>query len=383
MEPRYLTAGQQQEMWKRYRAGETCAAIARHLGKAASSIKKMVYRHGGVSPPPRVRSERSLTFQEREELSRGIAAGLSMRALGRQLGRSPSTISREIARNGGQSAYRAQRADRAAWARARRPKACRITSTPGLQAEVEAGLNRDWSPQQIAQDLKLRYPDNPAMQVSHETIYRSLFVQARGALRKQLTQHLRTQRQVRRSRHATRAGQGRGQIVDAVSIRERPAEVEDRAVPGHWEGDLLCGSKGSAIVTLVERWSRFALLIKVDSQDTQTVVGALTRGIHMLPDALKRTLTWDRGKEMAGHRQLTMATDMQVYFCDPHSPWQRGSNENTNGLLRQYFPKGTDVSVYPQDYLDYIADRLNNRPRQTLGFISPAKKLGQTVALTG
>lgn len=387
MERSFLTAGQKVEMWARYRAGETPAAIARILGKAASTVRRAIAAHGGIAPPPRVRADRVLAVEERQEILCGLAAGESLRSLARRLERSASTISREVARNGGRDAYRALAADRAAWERARRPKACRLVSDPMLRSEVEAGLQEDWSPQQIARDLKRRYPDNRAMHVSHETIYRSLFIQARGALRKELARHLRTKRQVRRSRHATKAGQGRGQIVDAISIRERPAEVEDRAVPGHWEGDLLCGSKGTAIATLVERHSRYVLLIKIDSQDTHTVVAALTEGIRKLPEELTRSLTWDRGKEMAAHKQFTLATDMQVYFCDPSSPWQRGSNENTNGLLRQYFPKGTDLSVFPQDYLDYIADRLNRRPRETLGFISPVKKLsqtlGQSVAMTG
>lgn len=371
------------ELWARWKKGETASQIARAFGANAWSVGKLLARHGGIAPPPRHRSSRVLDAAEREEISRGLAANRSLRELGRQLGRAPSTISREVRRNGGLAAYRAGDADQNAWERARRPKPARLATDEDLRHIVESGLKLDFSPQQIARNLKLRFPNEPAKQVSHETIYRSLFVQSRGALRKELAKHLRTKRLMRRSKHATRTRQGRGQIVDAIPISERPAEIEDRAVPGHWEGDLLCGSKGSCMVTLVERWSRYVMLAKVDSQDSATVVAAITQKTKHLPEELHGSLTWDRGKEMAQHKQFTLATDMKVYFCDPHSPWQRGSNENTNGLLRQYFPKGTDVSVYPQDYLNYIAWKLNIRPRETLGWISPAEKLAQTVAMTG
>lgn len=371
------------ELWTRWKKGETASAIARALGANPGSVGKLLAKHGGIAPTPRHRSSRVLDAAEREEISRGLAADRSLREVAQQLGRAPSTIAREVRRNGGLAAYRAADADQNAWDRARRPKPARLATDAVLRHIVESGLKLDFSPQQIAQNLKLRFPNEPAKQVSHETIYRSLFVQSRGVLRKEFAKHLRTKRLMRRSKHATRTRQGRGQIVDAIPISERPAEIEDRAVPGHWEGDLLCGSKGSCMVTLVERRSRYVMLAKVDSQDSATVVAAITQKIKHLPEELHGSLTWDRGKEMAQHKQFTLATDMKVYFCDPHSPWQRGSNENTNGLLRQYFPKGTDVSVYPQDYLDYIAWKLNVRPRETLGWISPAEKLAQTVAMTG
>ena len=309
---------------------------------------------------------------------RGLASGWSIRQIAFGLGRAPSTVSREIRRNGGSQGYRANRADQRAWDRALRPKACRLACHGPLRWRVAQKLAQQWSPEQIAGWLKRQYPTDPNMQLSHETIYRSLFVQTRGVLKKELMAHLRTKRQLRQAKGGVTKS-GLGQIVDTVSIRERPAEAQDRAVPGHWEGDLLCGSNHSYMVTLVERASRFAMLIKVPSSNTATVVAALTKYIRKLPTQLRRSLTWDRGKEMAAHKAFTVATDVQVYFCDPRSPWQRGSNENTNGLLRQYFPKGTDLSQFSQGYLNKIALRLNQRPRKTLGFESPADKLNSVL----
>ena len=331
----------------------------------------------------RCRSTRVLTFAEREEISRGIAAQQSIRSIAAALSRAPSTVSREIGRNGGYDHYRALDADERAWERAHRPKRCRLIRYPRLRGLVEEKLRKDWAPRQIAGWLKREYPDDESLYVSQETIYRSLFIQARGALKKELTQHLRTQRTIRRSRHASRKGRGSGQIPDLISIRERPASVEDRAVPGHWEGDLIAGSKNTYIATLVERFSRYVMLVKVSNKETETVINALIDHAHKLPTELYKTLTWDRGLEMAEHKRFTLTTDIAVYFCDPRSPWQRGSNENTNGLLRQYFPKGTDLSVHSQEHLDMIARKLNGRPRETLEFANPAETLNARVASTG
>jgi IS30 family transposase len=314
--------------------------------------------------------------------SRGIASGVSLRSIAGSIGRAPSTVSRELKRNGGQRRYRAAAADSQAWDRALRPKACKLAMHEELRQLVAARLQDNWSPEQIAGWLKHTYPDDEAHQVSHETIYRSLFVQARGVLKKDLQAHLRSGRAIRRSRHASSKGDQRGSLTDMISIRERPASVEDRAVPGHWEGDLLCGSANSYIVTLVERHSRYVLLAKVPNRDSQSVITALINQAHRLPDELLKSLTWDRGKEMAQHKRFTLATDVAVYFCDPQSPWQRGSNENTNGLLRQYFPKGTNLSVHSQERLDEIARQLNGRPRKTLGFETPAERFEACVAMT-
>jgi IS30 family transposase len=341
-------------------------------------VYEVLKKNGGVAPRERRRSDRHLGWQEREEISRGLAAGRSMRALARQLGRSPSTISREIERNGGRQGYRAAAAHQRAWSQAERPKACMLASNERLRDVVAQRLQHDWSPQQICGWLKVVHHNEPAMQISHETIYRSLFIQARGLLKKDLIAHLRSARVIRRGKTATFKGHPRG-IVDAMSIRERPAEAEDRAVPGHWEGDLIAGSRNSHIATLVERRSRFVMLVRVDNRETATVVDALTRHVQQLPAGLMSTLTWDQGKEMAAHKRFTVATDVQVYFCDPRSPWQRGSNENTNGLLRQYFPKGTDLSGFTQEQLDAVADRLNTRPRKTLGYTTPADTLARSV----
>jgi IS30 family transposase len=372
------------ELWKRWREGESVVDIARALARERTGVGRIITADGGIAPRPRCRSTRVLSTTDREEISRGLADGQSLRALARQLGRAPSTLSREVHRHGGRAAYRAHRADRRAWRRARRPKVCRLARHRRLRRAIAAKLRRQWSPQQIAGWLRRTYPSDPEMQVSHETIYRSLFVQSRGALARALTQHLRRQRSTRRARAAKAVGHYAGHIVDAVSIRERPADIEDRAVPGHWEGDLLMGARrGSQIATLVERQSRYVILVRIPRADTLTVIRALARRVQRLPAGLMKSLTWDRGVELAGHRTFTVATNVQVYFCDPRSPWQRGSNENTNGLLRQYFPKGTDLSGYSQPQLDAIALRLNTRPRLTLGYKTPADKLAEIVASIG
>jgi len=357
-------------------------AIGRALSKAHPVIHLLLKRHGGIAPLVRRRSGISLTLQEREDISRGIACGSSIRAIAKGLKRAVSTVSREVARHGGRAQYRASEADLQAWESALRPQTCLLATHTKLQEIVASKLMLDWSPEQISGGLKIEYPNDESMRVSHETIYRSLFIQARGVLKKQLIQHLRSKRRIRRSRHSRDRGHHSGQIVDAISIRERPAEVEDRAIPGHWEGDLIGGTKNSHIATLVERHSRFTMLVKVSSKDTATVVAALSQHVLRLPASLRRSLTWDRGLEMAQHKIFTVDTDVKVYFCDPQSPWQRGSNENTNGLLRQYFPKRTDLSAYSQAELDEVALRLNQRPRKTLGFQTPADKLQASVALT-
>ena len=377
-----LSLTQKTEVWSRYKSGQSLRKIGRAFGKPSSCIHSLLVPSGGIPPSPRRRSRLALTLAEREDISRGIASGWSMREIARRLERATSTVSREIARHGGRPAYRAHDADRQAWVAALRPKRCLLASNRKLRNIVASKLVLDWSPEQISGWLKFRYPNNESMRVSHETIYRSLFIQARGALKKELMDHLRSKRRMRRSRHASEHGHSRGQIVDAVSIRERPAEAEDRAIPGHWEGDLLAGGKNSYIATLVERHSRFLMLIKVPSKDTAVVVAALSKRVRKLPATLRRSLTWDRGLEMAKHKEFTVATDVQVYFCDPQSPWQRGTNENTNLLLRQYFPRGTDLSSISQAQLDQVELRLNQRPRKTLGFQTPASKLRASVAST-
>jgi IS30 family transposase len=380
---RGYSAAEKTEMWDRWQRGESLTAIGRAFGKASSSVYFQVAPYGGIRPAPRRRSRLALTPCEREEISRGIAAHESVRSIAKLLGRSPSTVSREISRNGGYDRYSAPTADDAAWARTRRPKRCKLASSPRLRRAVARKLRLQWSPEQIAGWLKSTFPGDQTQHVSHETIYRSLFVQARGVLKKELLQHLRSKRTIRRSRGMDLTADRRGKIADMVSIRDRPAAAEDRAVPGHWEGDLLSGSKNSHIATLVERHTRYVMLARVDSKETQAVVCALIKQAKKLPNELYKSLTWDQGKELADHRQFTMATDIDVYFCDPQSPWQRGSNENTNGLLRQYFPKGTDLSVYSQSDLNKVARRLNERPRKTLDFQTPAARFNACVASTG
>lgn len=382
---RWLSKEIESELWRRWKAGETLADIAAAMNRYTNTLYDVVTRTGGIVPRERCRSLRALSLAEREEISRGLCMGRSIREIARRMGRAPSSISREIARNSGYRwCYRAHVSEKRAWDRALRPKRCQLAQNPLLARLVAQKLQQDWSPQQISGWLAREFGDDKSMRVSHETIYRSLFIQSRGVLKKELTAHLRRRRMVRRSRHYNgQKGHGRGQICDAVSIRERPAQAQDRAVPGHWEGDLLAGSGNTHIATLVERQSRFVMLVKVPRSDTQTVVTALARTVRKLPKQLRRSLTWDRGKEMAAHKDFSVATDVKVFFCDPHSPWQRGSNENTNGLLRQYFPKRTDLSGYSQAQLDSVALKLNLRPRQTLGFQTPAHKLVECVASTG
>ena len=373
---------QRTDMWSRWKAGQSLHEIGRAFGKNHVSIHFMLSQHGGIAPTARRRSLVTLTLAEREDISRGIASGSSIRDIARGLERAASTVSREVARHGGRPQYRANEADHQAWESALRPKVCLLAIHVKLQEIVASKLILDWSPEQISGWLKNQYSNDESMRVSHETIYRSLFIQARGVLKQELIQHLRSKRRIRRSQQSRVSGHRSGQIVDAISIRERPAEIEDRAIPGHWEGDLIGGTKNSHIATLVERHSRFTILVKVPSKDTATVVAALSRHVRKLPASLRRSLTWDRGLEMASHKTFTVATNVKVYFCDPQSPWQRGTNENTNGLLRQYFPKRTDLSGYTQAELDKVALRLNQRPRKTLGFETPASRLQASVALT-
>jgi IS30 family transposase len=379
----YYTEADKSLMWDRWEKGESLNSIGRHFGRSHSSIQNILSRTGGIRPLQRRRSKRSLSLAEREEISRGVVADQSHRSIAVALGRAPSTISREIRRNGGRRRYRANKADTAAWDRAKRPKTCKLVENPALTRKVEQKLKQLWAPEQIAGWLKRMYPNDEKLQVSHETIYKSLFIQARGALKKELLQHLRKTRAMRRSRNKSLKGDGLGQITDAIPIRERPAAVEDRALPGHWEGDLIIGTRNTQIATLVERFTRYVMLVKVDRRDTETVINALIKHSHKLPRELYQSLTWDRGSELADHKRFTLATDIKVYFCDPQSPWQRGSNENTNGLLRQYFPKGTDLSVHSQAKLNAVARQLNGRPRKTLQFHSPAEKFNECVASTG
>jgi len=378
-----LSEAGKKELWERWKAGESISDISRVLKKPPGSIHGMLKAQGGIAPPHGRRSRLALTLEEREEISRGLAAGESLRAIAARLGRSASTVCREVNRNGGRGGYRAAKAEERAWVRARRPKCCLLAMNDSLCDLVAGKLREDWSPEQISGWLKRRYPDEEAMRISHETIYRTLFVQAKGALKRELLAHLRSGRMMRKSRRASTAGQRRGQIKDAVSIRERPPEAEDRAVPGHWEGDLIAGSRNTHVATLVERSSRFVMVVRVGGKDTDSVVAALGEQIRRLPRTMIDTLTWDRGTEMAAHKSFTVATDVAVYFCDPKSPWQRATSENTNRLLRQYLSRKTDLSVYGQHDLDLIALKLNTRPRKTLGYSTPAATLAETVALTG
>ncbi len=360
-------------IWGEWERGIPMIQIARAIKKPPATVFSYLRYHGGIQPCQRTRCLSSLSLEEREEISRGLAANHSMRSIANLLKRSPSTISREINRNGGVHKYRAAEADKVAWKRAKRPKQCVLAENGELKTLVTRKLSEDWSPEQISSWLKLTYPKNESLRVSHETIYRSLFIQTRGLFRKEMRNHLRTKRKFRHSKNHKVAT--RGQIVDGVSISKRPASVEDRAVPGHWEGDLICGSRNSYIATVVECQTRFTVLVKVSGKDTMNVVLALSEQMSKLPQLLQQSLTWDRGTEMAAHRDFSVATNMDVYFCDPQSPWQRGTNENTNGLLRQYFPKGSCLSIFSQKELDKIAAKLNNRPRKTLGFQTPADKL--------
>ena len=379
----YYTEEQKTVMWERWQKGDSLHSIARLFDRGHSSIARILSETGGIRPPKRIRSSIVLTLSEREEISRSLATDQSVRTIAFQLNRSPSTISREINRNGGYARYRAIQADQSAWDRARRPKRCKLACNRSLSRTVAVKLRLNWSPQQIAGWLKREHPGDEHNYVSHETIYRSLFIQARGVLKKELLQYLRTQRVMRRSKHSSLKRKGLGQITNAVSISERPASVEDRAVPGHWEGDLIGGSKNSYIATLVERHSRYVMLARVKNKDTESVVSALIKQSKKLPDELYKSLTWDRGKELADHQRFTLETNVDVYFCDPGSPWQRGSNENTNRLLRQYLPKGTDLSLHSQAKLNAIARQLNERPRKTLEYETPAERFNACVASTG
>ncbi len=379
----YYSAVQRAEIWDRWQRGESMSSIGRRFDRESSSVFSVISPTGGIRPADRKRGRLALSLSEREEISRGLSVQHSLRAIARRLGRAPSTISREVRRNGGFDRYRAAASDQAAWDRALRPKLCKLACYPTLSRRVSAKLRRKWSPEQIAGWLKRAFPGEAQNQVSHETIYRSLYIQARGVLKKELLEHLRAKRTIRRSRHASLKRNGLGQIKDAVSIRERPASAEDRAIPGHWEGDLIGGSKNSYIATLVERHSRYVMLVKVANKDTESVISALIKRSQRLPRELRKSLTWDRGKELADHPRLTLATDIEVFFCDPHSPWQRGSNENTNRLLRQYLPRGTDLSVHSQAKLSAIARQLNERPRKTLQYQTPAEKFAHCVAAIG
>ena len=379
----YYDEAQKALMWDRWQKGDSMHAIARLFDRGHSSVQGILSETGGIRPAQRKRSRLSLSLSEREEISRGVVASQSMRSIAALLGRAPSTISREIERNGGRRSYRANKAKQSAWVRAHRAKICKLVENRALACIVASKLKQRWSPQQIAGWLKKTYPKDENYQVSHEIIYRSLYVQARGALKKELIKHLRTRRSMRRSGHGNKSGEGQGQIKDMVRISERPASVEDRALPGHWEGDLIVGSNESYLATLVERHTRYVMLAKVNAKDTKTVINALIKQSKKLPRELYKSLTWDRGKELSDHKRFSLATDIDVYFCDPQSPWQRGSNENTNGLLRQYFPKGTDLSVHSQNHLNNVACELNNRPRKTLQFCSPAEKFNECVASIG
>jgi len=378
----YYTETDKALMWDRWQKGESLQTIAQLFNRNHSSVAGVLSRTGGIRPPKRIRSEVTLSLSEREEISRGVVAGQSIRSIATTLSRSPSTVCREIKRNGGQQCYRANVADQAAWDRTQRPKICKLVQNRELTRMVAIKLKQLWSPAQIAGWLKRTYSNDGSFQVSHETIYRSLYIQARGALKKELLGHLRRTRVMRRSRHHTQKTDDHGRISNAVSISERPASVDDRAIPGHWEGDLISGSNNSHMATLVERHTRYVMLVKVNGKDTETVVNALIKHAHKLPGELYKSLTWDRGKEMADHHRFTLATDIAVYFCDPQNPWQRGSNENTNGLLRQYFPRGTDLSVHSQAKLNKVARQLNERPRKTLDFETPAERFNQCVAGT-
>jgi len=378
----YYSKNQKSLMWDRWQKGESLHTIARLFDRGHSSISRILSVTGGIRPPKRTRSSLALTLSEREHITRSIVAELSIRAIAAQLNRAPSTISREINRNGGYDHYRAIDAEQAAWNRAYRPKRCKLICNKTLSRIVAKKLQIQWSPQQISGWLKRVFPENEAYHVSHETIYKTLFIQARGALKKELLQHLRTKRVMRRSKHSSLKGQGLGKIKNAISISERPASVEDRAVPGHWEGDLIAGSKNSYIATLVERHTRYVMLAKVKDKTTESVISALIKQSKKLPDELYKSLTWDRGTELADHKRFTLETNIDVYFCDPRSPWQRGSNENTNRLLRQYFPKGTDLALHSQAKLNAVARRLNERPRETLEFETPAERFNACVAST-
>ena len=336
---------QQTKIWTQWKNGDSLSDIGRALRKHPGSVHHLIAFHGGIGPATKKRSVLNLTLKEREEISRGLAANMTIRGIAACLNRAPSTISREINRHGRIKNYRATLADQQAWRNASRPKLSHLAQHVNLKNIIIGKLQCKWSPEQISGWLKQHYPTEPIMHLSHETIYKSLFIQARGALKKELTQHLRSRRLMRRPKSAKIDRSPRGQIIDAVSIKDRPAAIENRAIPGHWEGDLVSGSKNTHIATLVERMTRFTILVKVAGKDTHSVITALRNKIKTLPQMLCGSLTWDRGMELAQHKQLTIDTNIQVFFCDPRSPWQRGTNENTNGLIRQYLHRSTDLSV--------------------------------------
>ncbi len=374
-----LSVVEREELWDRYEAGESQRSISRQLDRSPSTIRTYLVSSSWKRPTqPDEWCSLRLSFADREEISRGLACGESLRCIAHRLGRAPSTVSREVKTNGGHLKYRASVAYRASRRRAKRPKAMKLTECPRLAKAVETKLDLWWSPGQVSRWLVRAYPGDEGMRVSHETIYQSLYVQGKGALRKELWRSLRTGRATRRPQG--KAKSTKGKIRDMVMISERPAEIEDRAVPGHWEGDLIVGTANSAIGTLVERQSRYVMLFPLpDDTTAESVRVALTDTVQKLPEHLWKSLTWDQGKEMAQHATFTIDTGIQIYFCDPKSPWQRGSNENTNGLLRQYFPKGTDLSLVTQEQLDHAAHSLNTRPRQTLGDMTPSDKLAEVL----
>jgi len=376
-----ITAAEKSELWQRWKKGESLSEIGRAFKRHAATIFAIVRTHGGYYPYQRKRSPRHLSFKEREEISRGLACQLSIRSIAKKIGRSASTVSREVRRNKGGQHYRASHAEKLFLKNLLRPKLCKLANNAKLRRAITCKLMRDWSPEQISGWLRQEYLGDLTMHISHETIYRSLFIQARGVLKKELQKHLRSGKVIRQAKAASGKKQSRGTIKGAISIHDRPAVIEDRAVPGHWEGDLISGSKNTHIATLVERHSRYTMLVKVKGKDTISVVSAITEQMSQLPSELKKTLTWDRGMELANHHQFTVDTDIDVFFCDPQSPWQRGTNENTNSLLRQYLPKKTDLSIHSQDDLNQIALKLNTRPRKTLNFVTPAEKLNESVAM--
>ena len=374
-----MSDDQKNALWERWRSGESISEIGRAMGKPPGSVYTILRTGGGVYRPPRRRKVGHLTLQEREEISRGLARGESMRKIAARLGRSPSTISREIARNKGCVKYRAIDAHDRAWYEAKRVKPCKLDENQVLADFVRDRLEQDWSPEQISGFLSVMHPNNPAMRVSHETIYKTLYIQSRGVLARELTKHLRTHRPIRKHKRHSVKGQTRSQIADAVSIHDRPAEIEDRAVPGHWEGDLVLGRGLTQMATLVERTSRFTVLVQLDGRDMTTVSERIAEQVADLPKQRLRSLTWDRGMELASHKNVTRWTGLNVYFADPRSPWQRGTNENTNGLLRQYFPKGTSLADVTQEQLDTVANKLNTRPRKTLDYRTPATIFDQVL----
>ncbi len=378
--PRELGEVERQRVADALRVGAGVAVVAARFGVSERTVDR-IRVHDALVRRRRAHSGFRLTYEERVEIQMRCEDGQSVRRIATAIGRSGSTVCRELGRNGGRQRYRARRAEARAQVCARRPKAGKLSQSPALWAWVWAALRRRWSPEQIAATLKRDHPDDPGMRISHESIYRALYVQSRGELRRELTGLLRTRRSTRKSQGRV---QLRGRLVGIVPIADRPPEADDRRVPGHWEGDLLLGARGaSAIVTLVERHTRYVLLAPLRDRTTEHVIAVLQDRIRHLPAHLVRSLTWDQGRELAAHTRFTAQTGVPVYFCDPHSPWQRGSNENTNGLLRQYLPKGSDLTVHDQAALDEIAAELNGRPRKTLGWDTPAERMAVLLGQPG